>query len=383
MNDVYILGGLRSFIGLRGGIYRHVPAHVLGAEVLQKLLHKYDIASADYIICGNGVGAGGNITRLMMLTAGMDAAVPAVTIDMQCCSGLESISMAAEKIACGHADIIIAGGFESSSTQPRRAYNANHPLYNADDDAANWYDTAQFAPGSQRETAMLEGAEQTAQTCDVSKAEMDAWILKSHQRAIKARHEHFLDDVITSVCGSDKDEGLRPRMSQRLLDRMPLLLPKGKLLTAANSCLINDGAAMVILCSKDYIKHHALKPVAKIIAAAACGSEPQLSPLGAVKVTKRLLQQNDLTAADIDAFEVNEAFAVIDVLFDRAFPDCTDRYNIFGGALAYGHPYGASGAVILLHLLQALKRRGGDLGCCSIAGAGGLGSSMLIERIQE
>lgn len=381
VNDVYIIGGLRSYIGLKGGIYRHVPAEILGAQLCRALLDKYKISTADCIICGNGVGAGGNITRLMALEAGLDCSVPAFSVDMQCCSGLESVVCAAEKIGCGHADLIIAGGFESSSTQPRRAYNANHPAYNSDDDGANFYDTAKFTPGEQHETAMLEGAEYTALKYGVSAAEMDAWVLKSHAEALEARSEHLLDEIIAPVCGASKDEGIRPRMSQRLLDRMPKLLPGGKLLTAANACLINDGAAMLLLCSGKYLKQHGLTPMAKIKAAAACGTDPLASPLGAVTVTQKILHQNNLSAADVDAFELNEAFAVIDVLFDRAFPGCKDKYNVFGGALAYGHPYGASGAVILLHLLASLQKSNGRLGCCSIAGAGGLGSSLLVERM--
>ena len=380
MNEVYIIGGLRSYIGLKGGTYKHIPAEILGAQVCRALLDKYKIDTADCIICGNGVGAGGNITRLMALEAGMDYSVPAFTVDMQCCSGLESIVCAAEKIACGHADLIIAGGFESSSTQPRRAYNASHPEYNSENDSANFYNTAKFTPGEQCETAMLKGAEYTAQKYKVSAAAMDEWVLESHARALAARTEHMLDKIIIPVCGASKDEGIRPRMSQRLLDRMPYLLPGGKLLTAANSCLINDGAAMLLLCSGEYLRQHGLTPIAKIKAAAACGTDPMTSPMGAISVTQKILHQNDLSAADIDAFEINEAFAVIDVLFDRAFPGAKDKYNVFGGALAYGHPYGASGAVILLHLLASLQKYGGRLGCCSIAGAGGLGSSLLVER---
>lgn len=377
MNDVYILGGLRSHIGIRNGIYRHVPAEILGAQVLKQVAAKYKLDSIDYIIGGNGVGAGGNITRLMALEAGMDYSVPAFTVDMQCCSGLESIAAGADKIKSGGADLIIAGGFESSSTQPRRSYNPNHPDYKDD----SYYSSAKFMPAVHRENIMLEGAELTALKENISKEEMDLWVLRSHELALKAREDNLLRDIIVSVNNSRKDEGIRPRMSRKLLDRMPKVLPNGKLITAANACLINDGAAFVVLCSEKYLQKRQLKPKAKIITSCACGVEPMLSPKGAVAALNKLLQQNNLQSNDIDVFEVNEAFAVIDVLFARSLADCTDRYNIFGGALAYGHPYGASGAIIMLHLLKALDLRGGRLGCATIAGASGLGSSMLIERI--
>ena len=380
MHDVYILGGLRSYIGIKNGIYKHIPAEILGANLLKKLLKKYAPPRIDYIICGNGVGAGGNISRLMALEAGIDYHVPAFTLDMQCCSGLESIATASDKIASGNADIIIAGGFESSSTQPKRAYNPNHPDYTSDH---NFYDTAKFIPHIHRETIMLEGAELTAQKEHITKSELDKWVLRSHALATKARNEHLLQDIVVSICHSSRDEGIRPRMSQKLLDRMPFVLPSGKLITAANSCLINDGAAMVILCSKNYLDQYNLKPLAKIVAHTACGVNPLLSPKGAIDVTQKILAQRNLSAKDIDAFEVNEAFAVIDVLFERAFPHCVDKYNIFGGALAYGHPYGVSGTLLLLHLIKALQIKQGKLGCCSIAGAGGLGSSMLIQNCHE
>lgn len=143
MENAYILGGLRSYVGVVNGMYRHIPAEVLGAEVLKQVMEKYQLCEPDYIIAGNGVGAGGNIARLMALTAGVDISVPAFTVDVQCGSGLESIAVAAAKINSGEADVIIAGGFESSSTQPRRGYNPNHPDYTGDE----WYSVAKFMPG--------------------------------------------------------------------------------------------------------------------------------------------------------------------------------------------------------------------------------------------
>lgn len=377
MNNVYILGGLRSYIGICNGIYKHIPAEILGAQVLKKIVQKYELNTIDYIIGGNGVGAGGNITRLMALEAGMDNSIPAFTVDMQCCSGLASISVGADKIKAGNADLIIAGGFESSSTQPRRSYNPNHPDYKDD----TYYSSAKFIPHVHRENIMLEGAELTAQKEHITKEEMDFWVLRSHKLALEARINNYFKDITVSINNSKKDDGIRPRMSQKLLDKVPKILPNGKFITAANACLINDGAAFVVLCSEKYLNEHHLKPIAKIINSYDFGVEPMLSPKGAITSLNKILQKNDLKPNDIDIFEINEAFAVIDVLFARNFKDCIDRYNIFGGALAYGHPYGASGAIILLHLLTALNLRNGKLGCATIAGAGGLGSSMLIERI--
>lgn len=376
MDNVYILGGLRSYIGVINGMYRHVPAEKLGAAVLRQLLEKYPV-EPDYVICGNGVGAGGNITRLMTLEAGLDNRVPAFTIDVQCGSGLESIAVAAAKIACGDADVVIAGGFESSSTQPRRGYNPNHPDYNGD----SWYSVAKFMPDIHRETVMLEGAEEAALKEHITKGEMDRWVLRSHKLAAQAAEQNLLKNIIAPVFGAMKDEGIRPRMSQRLLDRMPKVLTGGQYITAANSCLINDGAAFVVLCSQEYLQKRGLVPQAKVLASTACGGDPLISPRTAVAALEKLLVKNNLTEADIDGFELNEAFAVIDVMFARSFSNSLDKYNVFGGALAYGHPYGASGAIITLHLLESLKQRNGRLGCASVAAAGGVGTALLLERV--
>ena len=252
MENAYILGGLRSYVGVVNGIYRHIPAEVLGAEVLKQVMEKYQLSEPDYIVAGNGVGASGNIARLMALTAGVDISVPAFTVDVQCGSGLESIAVAAAKINSGEADVIIAGGFESSSTQPRRGYNPNHPDYTGDE----WYSVAKFMPGIHRETVMLEGAELAAKREGITKEEMDSWVLRSHALATQAREQGLLQNIIAPVCGAVKDEGIRPRMSQRLLDRMPKVLEGGEFITAANSCLINDGAAFVVLCSQKYLQEH-------------------------------------------------------------------------------------------------------------------------------
>lgn len=377
MSDAYILGGLRSFVGLKGGMYKQVPAEKLGAAVLKQVMEKYGVTTPDYIIGGNGVGAGGNITRLMALEAGVNITVPAFTIDVQCGSGLESIAVAAAKIKNGEADLIIAGGFESCSTQPRRGVNPNHPDYQGD----SWYSVAKFMPEIHRETVMLEGAEEAIVREKVSREELDRWVLRSHAYATKAQEEGLLNSIIAPVWGATRDEGIRPKMSQRLIDRMPKLLPEGKYLTAANACLINDGAAFLVLCSEKYLREKALQPQAKVIGSTACGGDPLVSPRTAISAVEKLLGCYGLSAEAIDDFELNEAFAVIDVLFERTFPQALDKYNTFGGALAYGHPYGASGGIITLHLLEALKLRQGRYGIASVAAAGGVGTALLIERV--
>ena len=378
MEKVWILGGLRSFIGVKDRMYRNVPAEVLGAEVLRAVIEKYQLAEhdIDFIIGGNAVGGGGNMTRLSALTAGIDEAVPAVTLDLQCGSALEAVTQAAAKIESGLADLVLAGGMESASTQPYRMWNPNHPQYEKD----KAYTVAQFIPGKQGEQVMLEGAERTAIQERVEKQEMDRWVLESHRRAAKAAQDGVLSDIQVSVAGSRKDEGIRPSMSQKLIDRLPYLLPGGSVINAANACLMHDGAAFVVLCSEQYGISHGLKPEAVFCYGTAARGDPFMSPKTAVLAAEKLLQKTGLSPDAIDAFEVNEAFAVIDVLFERAFPGTWERYNRFGGALAYGHPYGVSGAMLLLHLLKSLEQSDGRYGICSVAAAGGIGTAVLVER---
>ncbi len=375
MDKVCLIGGLRTYVGLTGGVYKHVPAELLGAAVLKEVVKKYN-AVPQQIIAGNGVGAGGNIARLAALEAGLDEAIPAVSVDVQCGSALEAVAMAAAKIEAGEADVIIAGGFESTSTQPRRGYNANHPDYKGEET----YSVAKFMPNIHRETVMLEGAELTAEREQISRAESDPWVLRSHKLAAQAAADGVLNDIIVPCFGAVRDEGIRPKMSQRLLDRLPCVLEGGSFTNAANACLTNDGAAFVLLASESYAKAHNLAVQAKVRCSAAVGGDQLVSPKSAVLAVQALLQKAGLTHNEIDCFELNEAFAVIDVLFSRAFHGHEDGYNIFGGALAYGHPYGASGAIILLHLLKSLAKRGGRYGVASVAAAGGVGTALLIER---
>ena len=317
------------------------------------------------------------MTRLAALTAGIDQQVPAVTLDLQCGSALEAVTQAAAKIESGLADLVLAGGMESSSTQPLRMWNPNHPNYEKD----KVWTVAQFVPGQQGEQVMLEGAERTVISEQVKKEEQDFWVLESHHRAAKAAQEGILSDIQVSVAGSRKDEGIRPSMSQKLIDRLPYLLPGGSVIHAANACLMHDGAAFVALCSEEYGKRHNLTPAAVLRFGTAVGGDPLMSPKTVVLAVEKLLKKTRLAYEQIDAFEVNEAFAVIDVLFERAFPGTRERYNRFGGALAYGHPYGVSGALLLLHLLKSLESCDGHYGICSVAAAGGIGSAILVERI--
>lgn len=377
----YILDGLRSYIGIENSMYRHVSAEELGAKVLDALSDKTGIKKADCIIAGNGVGAGGNISRVMSLSSVFGVGTPAFTIDLQCGSALESIAVAAAKIDSGQADIIIAGGFESSSTAPKRAYNENHPDYEKYGD--DWYKVAKFVPDEHRQQAMLEGAERTAVSENITREDLNRWVLRSHGLAKKARERGVLSDITVEILeGCNRDEGIRDRMSEKLLNRLPAVLKEGKIITAGNACLTNDGAAFLVLCSERYLRENKLKPIGKFVDIAEVGANPGQSPKSCIAAIEKLLKKNDMLPSEIDIYECNEAFAVIDELFARKYPDEIEKYNIFGGALAYGHPYGASGGIITLHALKALEEKSGKYAVCAVAAAGGVGSAILIENVE-
>lgn len=371
--NVYIVEGLRSAIVVANTKFKTIRPEIIGAEVL-KALH---VKHVDEVICGNAVGTGGNLARLMTSLAGFDASTAALTVDRQCASSAAAIALAYAKIAAGLADVIIAGGVESSSLQPLRIYHPNDERFNltAADGVKGAYRTAQFSPDELDPLAMLKGAQRVAEAENISKDELDAWALISHKRAAAAIET--LRGSLVEVAGVREDTGIKKNITRRLLERAPLPLGIGTIISAGNACRINDGAAFVVLASEDFLRQHNLTPAAKVLDVATAGVNPIESPRGAQAVADKLLARNNLTYDDLAAIEFNEAFAVIDVLFERAHPNLIDKFNPLGGALAYGHPYGASGAVLMVHLLASLKKSGG-LGLMSIAGAGGTGEAILI-----
>lgn len=391
MDKVCIVGGLRSFIGVEKGMYKHLTAEEIGADVLSALLVKYNIEINDIngILVGNSVGGCGNPARLLTLEAGLPINIPALTVDTQCGSGLEAMAIAAAKIEAGLGDLYIAGGAESCSTKPVRTRNENHPDYIQDGN--NVYNVAKFVPGTPDELTMFRGAERVAEKWNMDKDELDAWALRSHNLAVQAREKGVLTDVIIAPnmrnrgANVSADETIRPKISDRLLKRLQPLVPNGKSVTAGNACLTQDGAAFVIMCSKKYAEKNKLKIEAELIDVLSVGVDPNYSPESTVPVVDKLLQRNALKVEDIAAWEFNEAFAVIDILATRELGIPKNRYNIFGGAIAYGHPYGASGGIITLHLLKALDKlesvNGEKYGICSIAAAGGIGTALLVRKV--
>ena len=380
MRRVYIVGGLRSHFGVRYGIFKHVRPEVLGAEVLKELKKRYFPRSRpDVFLCGNAVGPGGNIGRLTWLEAGLAKQVPALTLDLQCASGLAAIDMAAAKIRCGDCDLVVAGGTESASLAPRRIY----PEQDERSQKRNpEFTAAQFIPKEFGDDAMLLGAERAAKKADISRQEADEAALLSHQKAMVARGKGYLDDVILPLFGSTKDEAIRPRMGKRLLARAPRVTKvKEGILTSANACTMNDGAAFVVLASESWVEQHHAAPWAEVLGTQMIGGDPKRPPLSADLAVETLLDKWGMIYRQIDAFEYNEAFAVISADFYKTHPEVADRFNSWGGALAYGHPYGASGAEIMIHLIKRLQIENGRYGVAAIPAAGGIGEAVLVKTV--
>lgn len=376
MREVYLVDCRRTPIGVSGGSLRYTPPEKLAAAVMAKLWNDANRPHVDAIIGGNAVGTGGNLTRLGALYSELPESIPAWTLDMQCASALTAISTGYAQIAAGIHEVIIAGGMESASLQPLRTYAPN-------DERQGSYKTAQFSPGEIAADAMLRGAERAIQALGATREELDKLALQSHQHALANAQTDTLKNWLVPVSELASDECLRPRMRLQLLQRLPLLLGPGTHITAGNACLIHDGAAFAMLAGQEAIKRYHLRPLAKIIAVAQGASDPLLSPLGVKHVSTLVLQAAHLQMDDMDTIEWNEAFAIIDYLFEKSYPQLVGRYNPLGGALAYGHPYGASGAIILTHLLARLHAIEGRYGLCAIAGAGGTGCAMIVERCHE
>jgi acetyl-CoA C-acetyltransferase len=383
MNQVYIIGGLRTPIGKTGGFLKDFLPEHLASIVLNEVAAKYELSptNLDQVILGNAVGPGGNIARVSVLAAGWPYSTPAITIDSQCGSGLSAVNLAYSQIRSDEAELIIAGGVESTSMAPRRQFNPTDPRFQGEN---IYYERAPFSTPAVGDPDIGDAAEHLAAQMSISREAMDLLAYDSHKRASLAQEQGLFKDIITSINTSEKtinsDECIRNRITLKLLARMKPVFVGGGKITAGNTCLKHDGAAVIVLASQHAVRKYNLKPQAIITGTASCGCDPNAFPLGPVASIQKLLAKNNLQVKDIDALEINEAFAVKILACCQQLGFSLQKTNILGGALAYGHPYGASGAIILLHLLKALQEVKGRVGVASIGAVGGMGIATLIER---
>lgn len=384
MSDVYIINGLRSYIGLKDRAYKNIAAEDLGAQILKELDSKNKILDikTELVVVGNCVGGGGNIARLALLKAGFSDEVAGMTVDAQCASSLESLVTAFARIKSGINSAVLAGGMESTSTQCLRVYNPNHPNYDSTTDSDNTYTVAQFIPEFYGNEAMIAGADETCKKNDITVDDMAPYVIESHLRAAKKCNEGALKKYIHPIFNLFKDESIREGLSENFIKRLRPILKNG-IINSATSCLMQDAAAFLTVVDESILNNVYANgytgSVFKIRSAVTVGGVRIRSPESLFIAIDSLIKKSGLDMGQIDRIDYNQAFACIDVLYHKRY---SSKSNYFGGALAYGHPYGASGAILTLHLMAALEMNDERFGICSIPAAGGIASAILLERIK-
>jgi acetyl-CoA C-acetyltransferase len=376
----------RTPIGRAFGSLATVASEDLLAPIIRRIVAETGIApeAIDDVLVGNAAGGGGNIARLAALSAGLPIAVPGVAIDRQCGSGLEAIIMAARLIQAKAGSCFLAGGVESVSTAPWRAERpkANGAL-------PRFYGRARFSPDAVGDPEMGVAAENVARAFAITRQRQDEFALRSHRLAVKAAEAGlFRPETIEIATGHglmERDECPRPTTSmERLANLKPVFLADGSV-TAGNACPLNDGACLVLVISRGMARRLGIEKGLAFIDSAAAGVDPNLLGIGPVASTKKLLQrQPDLSLSTIDAIEFNEAFAaqVLASLDQLEIP--ADTVNREGGAIALGHPFGASGAILVTRLYSQLIRGGipGATGLAMIGIGGGIGLTALFEAVR-
>ncbi|NHN38286.1 thiolase family protein [Pseudomaricurvus alcaniphilus] len=390
MSDVYIVDAVRTPVGRYRGSLAGVRADHLGAHVLNGLVERNGLAAAaiDDVIFGCVTQVGeqsANIARTALLGAGWPEQVPGLTIDRKCGSGEVAVHVAAGLIAAGSASLVVAGGAENMS---RVRMGGNRDVHG---EAFGWLAESRYELTSQG-----EAAERLVDKWQLTRAQLDEFAVRSHQRAAKAAAQGFFKNEIIAVPVRDlqekdwaeespelltADETIRAASNVEKLAALKTSFREDGRLTAGNSSQISDGAAVLLLASKQACELHNLKPRARLVSFTTVGSDPTLMLTGPIASTRKVLQQAGLSVDDIDLFEVNEAFAPVPLVWQQELGVSSDKLNVNGGAIALGHPLGASGARIMTSMLNELERRGGRYGLQAICCAGGMGTATLIERL--
>jgi acetyl-CoA C-acetyltransferase len=362
-----VVAALRTPIGTAGKALADVEAARLAAPVLARLAAV--VGRPGEVVLGNCTGPGGDVARVATLAAGLPAEVPALTVDRQCGSGLAAIEVGAALVPSR--GFVFAGGVESASTAPWRFWPP------AEGGAPVRYRRAPFAPAELGDPEMGAAADLLAEQAGVSRERQDEYAARSHRRAWAALEDGRFADEVVPVAGLDRDERPRPGMTAARLARFPAAFRTGGTVTTGNSCGVNDGAAVVALAPGDT----GLAGL-RVLATASAGVDPNLPGLGVVPAARLALDRAGLALDDIDVVEINEAFAGQVLACCDAL--CLDPARVCpeGGALALGHPWGASGAVLVVRLFsQLVRRRGGSYGLAAIAVGGGQGVAAVFEAV--
>ncbi len=401
MTEAFICDAVRTPIGRYGGALAGVRADDLGALAIRALLsrnHKLDPAEVDEVFfgCANQSGEDNrNVARMSLLLAHLPVSVPGVTINRLCASGLEAVGTAARAIGMGEMAIVITGGVESMSRAPfvlGKATTAFERGQKLEDTTMGWRFVNSAMDALYGTETMPRTAENVAVDHGISRADQDAFALRSQQRALAAQKSGFFEEEIIPVATPGrKGETLEVRVDEHpradssldaLAKLKPLFGPHGTV-TAGNASGINDGAAAMIVASEAAAKTHGLTPRARVLGMASAGVEPRVMGIGPVPATHKLLGRLRLDINDFDAIELNEAFASQSLAVIRAFglPDNAAHVNANGGSIALGHPLGMSGARLAMTLVHQLERTGGRRGLATLCVGVGMGLALAVERI--
>jgi acetyl-CoA C-acetyltransferase len=392
MPEAFIISAARTPIGKYLGTLSDVPAPQLGAVAIAEAIKRARVSAAqvDEVIMGHVLqaGVGQNPARQAALKAGLPDTIAAVTINKVCGSGLKAVMLAAQAIKASDADLLVAGGMESMSRAPHLLLGARTGWKYGDQKVVD----AMIHDGlwcAFECWHMGEAAEHIAAKCGVSRGDQDRFAAQSHQRAAAAWERGlFNPEVVPVTLGSGakartvlRDEGVRPETSAESLGKLkPAFQDQGSV-TAGNSSMLSDGAAALVVASSRAAERAGVKPLARIVAYATSGIAPKdifLAPVGAVR---QVLERAGLALKDIDLFEMNEAFAAQMLACGRELSLDESRVNVHGGAIALGHPIGASGARVLVTLLYALEQSGLRRGLAALCLGGGNAVAMVVERV--
>ncbi|UXR69835.1 thiolase family protein [Staphylococcus sp. IVB6246] len=381
MNEAVIVAAKRTPIGRYGGKLQKLEPEDLVKPLIQYFQETLpvDWHQLDDVILGNIVGNGGNIARKSLLEAGLDISIPGVTVDRQCGSGLEAIHYACRMVEAGAGHLYIAGGVESTSRAP---WKMKRPTSLYENEPPQFYERASFAPEGQDPT-MIEAADNVARIYDISREDQDQFAYDSYAKATQVFNAGYLDEEILPLKVNGEwmaqDEGMRHNVRLNLLTRLKPIYPNGTV-TVGNCCAKNDGAALVVVMSKKYALSLGITEGLKFIDYAINGVDPNILGIGPVPAVSHLLSKHDLNVTDIDAIELNEAFASQVLASQRALNIKTSQLNQYGGAIAIGHPYSASGAILVTRLFHMKKQQ---LTLATMGIGGGMGNAALFERWSE
>ena len=386
---VYIVDAKRTAIGSFNGSLASFSGAKLGEALIKHLLDSNKITKVSEVIIGQALtaGQGQNPARQAAVNAGVDISVPAITINKVCGSGLKAVALAVQAIALGDAEVVIAGGQENMSMAPHLInLRANHKFGDAKMIDSMMFDGLTDAFSL---SAMGITAENLARKYNISREFQDKFACDSQRKAEAAQKtDRFADEILPITIKKkegdvifDKDEGIRTSSNVEALAKLRPAFEQNGSVTAGNSSTINDGAAMLLLMNKQKMDELSLKAMARVVSYASVGVDPSIMGIGPVGAIKKALDKANWTIDQVDLIELNEAFAAQALAVSEELKLDIDKVNVNGGAIALGHPIGASGARILVTLVHEMKKRGSKKGLVSLCIGGGMGIAMCVERI--